>query len=188
MTVKKLQTKRIQFYQKPAMTVNSQQAKSVADIFHYITTCQGAMEATRKLRSITDAKEYRKYKSEHFDFVCFSGLFSYRKDDCLLEHSGLICIDFDHLGERLTSLREELIADPYFETALLFVSPGGDGLKWVVEIDLSRADHRTWFQAIRNYVHHIYHTEADPQCINVSRACFLPYDVNCYVNPLISNF
>ncbi|WP_440486668.1 BT4734/BF3469 family protein [Segatella hominis] len=28
----------------------------------------------------------------------------------------------------------------------------------------------------------------DAACKNVSRACFLPYDPNCYVNPLVCPF
>lgn len=188
MTSEQLQTPCIQYYRKPIRNTVSHEAMSVAELFRYITTDQSAMEATHRLRQISDPKEYRQFKAEHFDHACISGLFSYRSDKSLVRHSGLLCMDFDHLGSRLDSLREQLIADAHFETELLFVSPGGDGLKWVIEIDLSKADHRTWFLGVRNYVLHTYQVEADENCVNVSRACFLPHDVNCYVNPLISPF
>ena len=70
---------------------------------------------------------------------------------------------------------------------MMFTSPSGDGFKWVVGIDLAKCDHRTWFQALSNYVRITYGLETDAKCINVSRACFLPYDANCYVHPEISN-
>lgn len=155
------------------------------------------MQATDELRTIlkdvregkADIKEARKYKASHFDFVCFSGTFSYRNDNQLIMHSGLLCIDLDHVGERevLWSLRERLIADPHFTTWLLFTSPSGDGLKWVIEIDLSKCDHLTWFRAMQNYVLATYGMEIDKQCSNVSRACFLPHDPVCYVHPSIFN-
>lgn len=182
MTLQQLNTPCVQYYNKPAKTVISNYAVSVADLFRYITSDRYKM-ATETLRSLTDPKEYRNYKASNFDFVCFSGIFGYRNDKGLIKHSNLICIDFDHLGELLPETRNVLLADPYFETELLFVSPGGDGLKWIVEIDIARYDHRTWFNGIRNYLQQNYRLLADEKCVNVSRACFLPYDANCYVNP-----
>jgi len=184
MTKEELMEHRISYYRRPARNVTTKYKVSIADLFRYITGLQYTTE-TNTLRSLTDDKQKRAYKMENFDFVTFSGLFSYRKDDCLVRHSGLICLDFDHLGERLTELRNKLIEDPFFETELLFTSPSGDGLKWVIEINLNKCDHRTWFRAIQNYVRQTYHEEVDSQCINESRACFLPHDANVYVNPLI---
>ena len=73
--------------------------------------------------------------------------FTRRRDDALLAHSGLICLDFDHIdqwhdGGRLSGvygLRYALMHDASVDTALLFRSPGGDGLKWVVPIDRRKA-------------------------------------------------
>ncbi len=176
--------RRFQFYLHPAQTVNSTQTMTVDDVYEYITLDMRASQATRELRKIEDEKERKKFKSKNFDFVCFSGTFSYRMDNCLIEHSGLICLDFDHLPHlEMWDIRKKLIADPFFNTQLLFTSPSGDGLKWVVDIDLNECDHRTWFRAISNYVRETYRLEADPKCANVSRACFLPNDGNCYVNP-----
>lgn len=175
------------FFRAPAQSVNPLKSVDVKGIYKYITLYQPAMKATRELRGITDEKEARKYKASHFDFVCFSGVFSYRKDDCIVEHSRLLCLDFDHVGSymALWSLRERLIEDPHFITWLLFTSPSGDGLKWVIEIDLQKCDHKTWFRALQNYVRVSYGMEVDEKCINVSRACFLPHDSSCYVHPSI---
>ena len=176
-----------QFYEAPASTVRSLRTMTLAEVYNFITLDDRTLVNTRKLRAIDDVKARKKFKAENFCFACFSGTFSYRKDDCLVKHSGLICIDFDHIGKRqqLIETRQKLIADEYFTTQLLFTSPSGDGLKWVVDIDLAKCDHRTWFRAIANYLRATYSLEADSQCVNVSRSCFLPHDGSCYVNPNI---
>jgi len=183
------------FFKAPAQSVTPLKTADVKGIYKYITLYQPAMERTRELRNIikdvrdgkTDEKEARKFKSTKLDFACFSGTFSYRKDDCLIQHSSLLCLDFDHIGNHneVWALREKLIADNLFTTWLLFTSPSGDGLKWVIGIDITKCDHKTWFRAMQNYVRATYGMEVDAQCINVSRACFLPHDSSCYVNPII---
>ncbi len=184
-----------QFYKAPAQTVQSHQVMDVKTAYQYITLNQGAIDHTHALRDIikdvregkADEKDVRKYKSTHFDFACFSGTFSYRKDDCLMRHSSLMCLDFDHVGDSMAlyDMRQKLIADKYFTTQLLFTSPSGDGMKWVVSIDLQKGDHASWFRALQNYIRKTYYWEVDEKCVNVSRACFLPHDGNCYVNPVI---
>lgn len=178
---------RFSFFRAPAQSVKPLKSADVKGIYKYITLYQPAMKATQELRSITDEKEARKYKASHFDFACFSGEFSYRKDDCLIQHSGLLCLDFDHVGNymQLWSLRGRLIEDHHFTTWLLFTSPSGDGLKWVIEIDLKKCDHRTWFRAMQNYVRATYGFDVDEKCGNESRTCFLPHDSSCYVHPSI---
>ena len=184
-----------QFYAAPAQTVQSNRVMTIKEAYQYITLNTEAMTHTHALRALiadvkagkADAKAVGKYKTTHFDFACFSGTFSYRKDDCLLQHSGYLCLDFDHVGSRdaLQALRQQLITDSHFTTWLLFVSPSGDGLKWVIGIDLSKCDHRTWFRALQNYIRVTYQLDVDEKCVNVSRCCFLPHDSNCYVHPMI---
>lgn len=187
MTKTELMEHRIQYYKAPVSNAISNHRVGISNLFDYITGTY-YKQATDTLRSIADPALRRTYKTRHFDFVCFSGLFAYRRDESLLAHSNLLCLDFDHIAPRLPELRERLPLDPYFETELLFTSPSGDGLKWVVEIDTRRTDHRTWFRALSAYVHETYGLESDPACINLSRACFLPQDTNAYVNPLICPF
>lgn len=198
---------KIQFYKAPAQTVRSAKVMDIAEVYSYITLNEKAMACTQALREIianvkrgtaTD-KDVRQYKASHFDFVTFSGTFSYRSDDCLMEHSGLLCLDFDHVGcsevgkqsyghadsLALQRLKRQLITDRHFTTWLLFTSPSGEGLKWVIEISLAMCDHKTWFKSVQKYVRDTYQLEVDDKCINVSRACFLPHDSLCYVNPTI---
>lgn len=177
---------RMSFFMKPISNKwPSGQPMSLFEVFRYIIIPRYRPE-TEELRLITDDNEARDYKGQHFDYVTPSGVFSYCNDTSLIRHSGILCLDLDHLDDRVEELFRLLIHDPMFETLLLFRSPRGLGLKWFIHIDLSRCDHRTWFQAVRNYLMHTYHLDdrqADKMCGNPSRACFLCYDPEAYLKP-----
>lgn len=179
---------KFQFYRAPITTVQSRTTMTIKEAYQYITSLE-AMERTHKLRAIEDEKKRKAYKAQAFDFVLFSGTFRQRKAEALIEHSGLICLDFDHVGNdrQRWALREQLLKDPYFKTQLLFTSPSGDGLKWVIAIDIEKHDHLTWFIALQNYIRITYQKEIDKACKDVCRSCFLPHDASCYVNPIIFN-
>lgn len=179
---------KFQFYRAPITTVQSRTTMTVKEVYQYITSME-ALERTHKLRAIEDEKKRKAYKAQAFDFVLFSGTFRQRKAEALIEHSGLICLDFDHVGNdrQRWALREQLLKDPYFETQLLFTSPSGDGLKWVIAIDMEKHDHLSWFIALQNYIRVTYQKEIDKACKDVCRSCFLPHDASCYVNPIIFN-
>ena len=98
-----------------------------------------------------------------------------------MQHSGLLCIDFDHV-ETVEALFRKLLEDEYFETQLLFRSPSGQGLKWIIPIDLVKASHEDYFDSVATYCEKTYGIAPDRQCRDVGRACFLPYDPNAYLN------
>ena len=141
---------------------------------------------TRALRAIADKASARSYKGQQLPYATISGVFSYCSDACLVKHSRLLCIDLDGV-EDVDALKQRLIADGHFFTVLAFRSPSGNGLKWVIVIDLNVCDHKTWFHAVRNYLLANYGDSLTPkmvdsQCQNVSRACYLCYDPAAYVN------
>lgn len=139
-------------------------------------------QKTEYLRTIQDKAQARKYKASAFDFCTFSGLFNTRKAEGLVKHSGLLCLDFDHV-EELNELKNRLLGDTMFETQLLFRSPSGDGLKWVIKIDKCNLSHSEYFSAVANYIKYTYNVEVDRSGRDVCRACFLPYDAEAYINP-----
>jgi hypothetical protein len=138
---------------------------------------------TDYLRKITDPKQARQFKAANFDYCTFSGSFTTRSDKELIKHSGLLCIDFDHL-QNLNDLKNHLLADEYFETQLLFVSPSGNGLKWIIQIDTTSSPHSAYFTAVANYIQQTYNIEVDKSGRDISRACFLPHDPQAYINPI----
>jgi hypothetical protein len=139
-------------------------------------------DETLKLRSITDRTEARKYKAANFDYITAAGTFSQRNVNGLKHHSGLLVIDFDHVKDP-PALGLQLLNDQYFVTALYFISPSGDGLKWIIEIDPADAFRKVYFNVICQYLEDKYKCAPDKGCSDVTRACFLPHDPNVYINP-----
>ncbi len=175
---------RMSFFRKPIRNkIPEPKAVSLFWIYEYVR--HGWMRPeTEALRKIDNHDEARLYKGDHFDYVTPSGVFSYCNDQSLVQHSGLMCMDLDALGERREELFHQLVDNTDVETLLLFRSPSGQGLKWFVHIDLARCDHKTWFLALRRYLMTIYHLtdkQVDASCANVSRACFLGHDPEAYL-------
>ncbi len=176
------------FYKAPVTNIYPVKNIGLLDVYKAISG-QYFTKPTQQLRSISDKNKNRKYKATHFPYVTFSGIFSKRNEASLIQHSGLIALDFDHL-ENVEKTKLQILKDPYFETQLLFVSPNGNGLKWVIEIDLTeQVPHGEMFQAIFNYIKKTYSIEIDRACKDVSRATFLCYDPEVCINPkyLINN-
>jgi hypothetical protein len=154
---------------------------SLADVYLYLT---GTLlkEKTETLRRITDQAANREYKAANHYFVTFSGSFRYRNEKGLIEHSGLMVFDFDHLPD-VEALKMQLLKDKHFETELLFTSPNGNGLKWVIAIDATRYSHSQWFGAVSRYIATTYHVEVDKSGRDVCRVCFLCYDPEAFLHP-----
>lgn len=169
------------FFKAPVRNIIPERTLTLKEAWLYITG-DIAKARTETLRSIDDKKSARAYKAQHFDYACFCGTFSRRSDDAILQPSGLLCIDFDHLPEP-DATKQLLLQDDYFDTALLFRSPSGDGIKWIIEITDSRLKHADYFQAVSAYLQEAYHLETDKSGKDVSRACFLPFDPEAFLNP-----
>ena len=171
------------FFKAPVRNTIPHKSICMLDAYNYIVG-DYAKQRTEKLRSIKDPKQARQYKVSTFDYCTFSGAFTTRNDKALINHSGLLCVDFDRL-QNVEKLRFQLLQDEYFDTQLLFVSPSGDGLKWIISIDTTKTTHGDFFAAVANYILQTYGVEVDKSGRDISRACFLPYDPLAFINPLI---
>lgn len=117
----------------------------------------------------TDANKLKKKLAA----VMFAGTFRRRNNNELIDHSGLLVLDFDHCGvEKKRALGEDQYA------VLCFVSPRGDGLKLVIRIDPATTpeEHAESFDAARDYFNETYGVDADPSGRDVSRLCFFSHD------------
>lgn len=170
------------FFRAPISNTKPHKSLSLLDAYNYIVS-DYAKERTEKLRSFGDTKIARTFKAANLDYCTFSGIFSSRSNKALMQHSGLLCVDFDHLKD-IQTLFKSLLNDEYFDTQLLFRSPSGDGLKWIIPIDATQATHGNYFAAVANYVQQTYGIEADKSGRDISRACFLPHDRQAFINPL----
>ncbi len=169
------------FFKAPVRNTIPYKSICLLHAYNYIVG-EYAKQRTEKLRTITDPKQARQFKATNFDYCTFSGMFTTRNDKELVNDSGLLCVDFDHL-QNVDLLRNQLLQDEYFETQLLFVSPSGDGLKWIISINTAKASHSEFFAAVANYILQTYKVEVDKSGRDISRACFLAYDPNAFIHP-----
>lgn len=129
--------------------------------------------AIEEIRSCIDREKAQKMKG-NLPSICFSGKFpSERKDESIIEHSGFICLDFDHV-EDLRNKQTEIISNNFVYAC--WVSPSGNGLKALVRIADGKK-HRDHFTALLDFF-----PEMDMKCINESRVCYESYDPDIYVN------
>jgi hypothetical protein len=108
---------------------------------------------------------------------CVSGTAKTRKDPG--QHSGVLQIDIDGLGDSLPAVREKLKADAYI--AFGFVSPSGDGLKCGLRIDGNR--HGDAFIAAQSYFRQRCGLEIDDKVKDRLRLCYVSYDPEAWTNP-----
>ena len=75
---------------------------------------------------------------------CFSGQFSSRDSAGLIEHSGLITLDFDKMSpDGVKELKDSVCDLPFVYSA--FISPSGNGLKVLVRIPKDAENHKKYF-------------------------------------------
>ena len=174
-------TSSFSYFKAPIKNLQPYRQVTLSDVYKVIS---GSYFKTRteKLRSIKDQSKAKEYKSSAFDYVTFSGIYRKRGMDGFKSHSGLLVFDFDHMGKDLVKVKNALMTDPCLETEMIFTSPGGDGLKWIICIDLKNGTHAEWFRSVSNYLIATYGMEPDKSGSDISRACFLPHDPKCYIH------
>lgn len=131
-----------------------------------------------KIELLRNSKDERSKKAikENLDYVTFSGTFKKRLANSLIEHSGLLCLDFDDLSD-LKSTKLYMISLDWVLSC--FVSPSGKGLKVIVRIDPKH--HLAIFKSLEllfaydNYV-------VDTSGKDINRACFMSYDPEAHLN------
>jgi len=107
------------------------------------------------------------------------GIFEGRKDSGEIIRSGFLLIDIDHVSD-LAETFQNLISDPYVYSC--FVSCSGDGLAVLFNIEKNMANFSDMYDAIVNYLHKTYGIITDQSGRNLSRARFVSYDPNLYIN------
>lgn len=126
-------------------------------------------------------KAERDLLKQNLPSICFSGKFTQRNNESLVEHSGLICVDFDKFPDNDTLMDnfESIIKDRY--TMVAFISPSGDGFKVVVKIPQcsDNKEHNFYFNGLQAYYDNQYF---DSVASGLSRVCYESYDPAIYVN------
>ena len=169
-----VQDRQFSYYENPITNTKPKEKPLTISRIHKGITSEVFKEATEQIRSESDKTKRNILKGQLLHYVTFSGIFTKRADSALKQHSGLICIDIDHIGDDLELIKNQvkLIYTP----ALIFRSPSGDGLKVVYQVDISQAGHLDYFQAFQNHFKWEYDIDIDTAGKDISRACYLCHD------------
>ena len=166
-----------------------QQTQTIGWVYEYIISerARWATETLRAMLPTSTRQQKQAFKALYFEYATFSGVFSYRNARCLVTRSPFIALDIDDLSslDEARELQQLLIHDSQVETALCFVSPKGLGLKWIVELPewTQGLPFKQQFEALRRYTGFHYGIDPDKSGSDVCRACYLPWDDQCYINP-----
>lgn len=163
--------KKITYYSNIENITNGQ----YVDIHHILDLIKNGNSKTlvEAIRS-EPIEEKRKLLKAQLPCICFSGVFRKREDKGLVEHSGYIILDWDHLPN-VEVFKSELKQDPFIFAA--FISPSGDGVKALVKIPPQIDNHRLYYRAILQSYNGL-----DKKNCNESRVCYESYDPDIYIN------
>lgn len=177
----------------------SEPSWTILDAFAYING-YGAKIATEGIRELVNKRldirnptkqendAEQDFKKLNFEIATFGGIFSRRKADCILERSMFVTIDLDHLGtkEDVERIKSQITQDTWLVSALCFTSPRGDGLKNIAIIPepWQQMSHKEMYLEVRKHVLFKYGVPVDESGSDTCRACYLPYDPECYINPI----
>lgn len=174
-------------------TLTPYKTLNIREVYEIITTNKRLQALTLQVRQAAEAGDtptYRALKQKLLPYVTPCGTFSRRRGDCLLEASGLVVVDVDHLDstEEAEELRRRMFDDPFLKPELVFISPCGRGVKAFIPYDLLRLP-----DIRQNAAESIYWAMDYVQCAygdgnlksdkgvdtsgkDLVRACFLSYD------------
>lgn len=111
-----------------------------------------------------------------------SGVFRGLKEADLVSHSGVLCLDFDKIGEGMYNLTQQLAVDP--NVLAFFRSPSGIGLKVLVPVTATDAkEHKRCVEVAREYFKQFVGGAGtlDAAPTNVSSGCFVSYDPDLWI-------
>jgi hypothetical protein len=167
---------------------------NVESLYKEIVQPQGKLfDQIKQLRSVKlmDEKQYKKLKVILPYFVC--GVFSpnIRKKEHFA-YTDHFVVDIDNINRNqqdIVLIKNQLKQDD--NVALMFTSPGNDGLKIVFELAkrINDANYFTYFYkqfCIKLAEQYQLHGLIDIKTNDVSRCCFLSFDDGAYFNPLPS--
>jgi hypothetical protein len=164
------------YYAKDLRTV------SLNEVFNEIKTSEGLNKLTEQLRAIQDEKEQQEFKKNNLPyFIIATFNDSHRKKEKLISSSFFV-FDYDHLDEKLESMKSKLKEDS--SVFAFFVSPRGNGLKVIYKLKNAIVNHDIFSSIYKHYATK-FHIDlgADPdKTSDASRACFFSYDPDLYVN------
>ena len=132
----------------------------------------------KRIRSEKNKTERNELKKQ-LPAICFSGTFNKRNDSAIVEHSGLMCLDFDGYEKQKALLEDKENLSKSKFVYSVFVSPSGNGLKVLVKIPADAENHQNYFNSLEKHFNSPYF---DKTSKNISRVCYESYDPLIHIN------
>lgn len=137
-------------------------------------------ESVEEIRQATDMERRGALKRKLPHFTPSGTFNGSRSKDTLNQYSGLVILDFDKLGPDAPQIRNLAAEIDY--TYAAFISPSGEGVKVIAQVDNGPDEHEKVFSQLANlYVHHL-NVEVDKTGKDIPRACFVSYDPDLFFN------
>lgn len=164
---------------------------SIEKVFRALLNPEGEVAALqRKLQAVRamDPGQYRKMKVRLPYVVCGQFHPKVRRKENFL-YTDRFLVDIDHLSEfglEMENLKAIFKKDPRVE--LLFASPSGDGLKVLFKLSERISDPNYYVVFYKSFCQGLEQQyrlgpALDHKTHDVSRCCFVSYDVEAYHNP-----
>jgi len=140
------------------------------------------IEQMRFAKQSSKDKMYDELKNRLHSFTSSGTFDGKRSKDSILKYSRIMSLDFDDIPiEDVNELKDKVIEDKY--TLGCFISPSGNGLKVFVKIDSDESQHLTAFNQVSEHFNKILDFDADENCKDISRLCYMSYDKDLFYNP-----
>jgi hypothetical protein len=140
-------------------------------------------------KSLAENKQeaYEKAKKSLPAFTPSGKFVGGRKPEFLAEYSGFIILDIDKLSPEDLKKASHSANQSEF-TYASFISPSGNGLKILVQVNTEKATHKDAFLAVQAYYETLLNLSIDKSGKDITRLCFFSFDAELYVNANAKTF
>lgn len=170
--------------------IESKRTASVLSLLEVIRVGGRKGNIKKQIESIRNCQDkyLRGQMKGQLPVAMWQGIFQKRVNSGILSLSSILCFDFDKLVEpELNRLKTELMQVPCI--LAIFRSPSGDGLKVLVKTDNTEIQfYENNYRQIENIFRNHYKVNPDGTCCAISKACYLSYDPDIYVNYYVQDY
>lgn len=145
------------------------------------------VEAIRSLVNLNDKENADILKKQLPAFTASGTFSSARKPEFLIEYSNIICLDFDKIDPSRYDIAFQKISE-ISHTIACFRSPGGNGIKALLEVNTGTDQHEFAYKQAMSYYESVTGFPCDPKCKDITRLCFVSYDPDTYINESYKRF
>ena len=136
-------------------------------------------ELVTELRKIVDKKTRQEFKAKHFPAFTWCGTFNGGHEKSKLNrYNQIVGLDYDYVKD-IKALKESLSSVD--ASHVVFISPGGEGLKLFVKVNSEANSHEKAFEILNNYYKDITGMESDNSVKDISRLCYVSWDPDLYL-------